>query len=247
MDSWAEGPLCGFDTETTGRDPMAARIVTASFVRCETGRDFQPVVTEWLVAVDEPIPVEATAIHSITTEFAQDNGLPLSKVVTEIKDQLLYAWSSGIPVTIQNALYDLTVLNHELVRCGLEPLVFTAGTAPILDPLVIDRAVDRYRRGKRTLTASCAHYGIPLTQAHTSSADAVAAVGVMRQIADQFPDVARVSLADLYRRQEVWHANWAANFQNYLRSCRAAEGASSEEIEAVVVDRSWPVRAGEPS
>ena len=35
--------------------------------------------------------------------------------------------------------------------------------APVIDPLVIDKAFDRYRRGKRTLTAVAAHYAVGST------------------------------------------------------------------------------------
>ena len=103
MGNWADGPLIGFDIESTSPHPNVARIVSASIVLSEQNQE--PVVTDWLVAVDEDIPAEATAVHSVTTEVARRDGKPLQDVLIEIRETLRQAWDDGIPVVIYNAPY----------------------------------------------------------------------------------------------------------------------------------------------
>lgn len=240
MTEWWRGQLAGFDTETGGPDPLDARLVTASVVFTEP--DQESVCTDWLVAVDDPIPAEATEIHKVTTEHAQQHGQPLETVVAEVSGLLGALWSDGCPLIVFNAPYDLTLLNQERSRCGAGPLTFTESSTPILDPLVIDRAMDKYRKGSRKLPAVCKHYGVTLDAAHTSAADSLAAVQVMRALVVAYPKLAQTSLQHLYRLQAVWYASWADNYQNYLRNKMASEDANSQEILDTVIDHSWPVR-----
>ena len=49
---------------------------------------------------------------------------------------------------------------------------------PVLDPRVLDKHIDPYRRGGRKLTDLCAHYKVALDGAHSADADAIAACRV---------------------------------------------------------------------
>ncbi|WP_406324419.1 exonuclease domain-containing protein [Streptomyces niveus] len=171
--TWHLGRMCGFDIESTGPDPLTARIVTACIVQC--GGD-QPVVSAtWLSDVDgQPIPDEAAAIHGITTERAQKEGAPLRDVVGELLAGLTQVIASGVPVVAMNARYDLTLLDREAERYGLDPL--PAG--PVIDPFVIDKHADKYRRGSRKLTALCEHYAVPIGDAHQADAASMAHLGL---------------------------------------------------------------------
>lgn len=152
MTAWYERTLFAYDCESTGVDVETARIVTASVIRITPDRVVYPY--SWLVDPGVDIPAEATAVHGITTERAREDGMDPRVAVGEIAQAIGGAWFDGHPVVIFNAPYDLTVLDRELRRHGWAPL--TPG--PVVDPLVIDKQVDRYRRGKRTLEAACAHY-----------------------------------------------------------------------------------------
>lgn len=132
--------------------------------------------------------------------------------------------------------FDLTLLAAELARYGLPSLADRLGgvaTGPVVDPLTIDRAVDRYRRGKRTLEAVCGVYGVRLEAAHDAGADALAAVQVARAIAARHPGVAALTPADLHAEQIRWHARWARDFQSYLRR---------QGTPDAVIDTAWPLR-----
>lgn len=245
LSNWWTGPLAGFDLETTGQDPLTARSVSVSVVIDEPGKD--PVVHDWLVAVEEQIPPEATEVHGITTERAQADGRPFAEVITEVTALLVAVWHQCVPVVVFNAPYDLTLLNAERSRFGARALKFDAAGTPLIDPLVIDRAVDRFRRGSRKLEAMAAHYGVVLERAHSSDADALAAVGVARALPVRWPRL-RVTPGSLFVSQRTWQQLWAENFESYRRGQLRQEGASEMEVNQVVIDRSWPVRVlGEPA
>jgi len=225
--TWADGPMLALDTETTGTDPETARIVTATTVRIQPGQP--PDITEWLVNPGIDIPAEATAVHGITTEKARTEGVNPATACLEILDHLHDAWNTNIPVVIMNASYDLTVLDRELRRHTDRTLNITGH---VIDPMVIDRATDKYRPGKRTLTDLCRHYRVTLDGAHTASGDALACARVAWRIAHDRPDIGALALADLHGRQVEWRRRWAVDFTAHLRKTGKAD----------VVDGSWPVR-----
>lgn len=222
---WADGPLLGFDLETTSPLPDEARIVTASVVAV---RDDIAVSTDWLADPGVEIPTEASEIHGVTTEHAREHGSPVDEITAEVAFRITEAWDNGWPVVIYNASYDLTVLHHELIRhCGSQGI---GEIGPVIDPLVIDKRVDRYRKGKRTLTAACGHYGIELTDAHTSGADALATLRVAWKLAKRYPKVGAMPLAKLLTAQAEWYRDQQLSFAHYLRG-KVAQGLRFEATE----------------
>ncbi|MEU3691741.1 3'-5' exonuclease [Streptomyces narbonensis] len=236
--AWHGEPLVGFDLETTGTDPLEARIVTASIVGFHGGRVVRQ--RDWLADPGIRIPEQASAIHGISSERAAAEGRPVREVADEIAETLTGYWNQGVPIVAYNASFDLTLLSAELRRHGLPSLserLGGAGIGPVVDPYTIDRAVDRYRRGKRTLEAVCGEYGVVLETAHEAASDALAAVRVAVAIAERHPEVAGMDPAELHERQIVWYRAWAENFQDFLRR--------KGDTEAVV-DPVWPLRGAVP-
>ena len=205
-----------FDLETTGVDVETSRIVSAH-VGVIDGSGTSIECLDWMADPGIDIPLGASAVHGITTERARAEGRPACEVVAEIVAALEQIFADGLAVTIYNAPYDLTLLNREAIRYGIKPLTTPA---PIVDPLVIDRAVDRYRKGKRTLEAAAAAYGVILSDAHDARADAVAAGRVAQAIATRYHAEFGADLAALHQLQIGWCAEQAANFQQYMRSTR---------------------------
>ncbi|MFG3282323.1 3'-5' exonuclease [Streptomyces sp. NPDC048111] len=237
--SWHLEPLVGFDLETTGTEPREARIVTAAIVEVHGAK----VVGRqgWLADPGIRIPAQASAVHGISSEHAAAQGRPAAEVADEVAEALAGHWRRGVPVVAYNAAFDLTLLAAELRRHQLPSLGDRLGGAPmgpVVDPYTIDRSVDRYRKGKRTLEAVCVEYGVVLEAAHDAAADALAAARVAVAIAERHPQVARLSLAELHDRQIQWYAEWAADFQQFLRNKGTADA---------VVDGSWPLRPLVPS
>lgn len=223
--------MVAFDLETTGPDPKQARIVTACVAVIDGSGAEAPSFRTWLVDPGTEIPAEAAAIHGITTEKARADGQPAADAVPDIALALFRAAGPDVPVVAYNASYDLTVLDRELSRNGAA--VRPSGDLAVIDPYVLDKHLDRYRRGSRKLTAACAHYGVRLDGAHDASFDAVAAARVAWRIARTFPAVAAMTLAELHELQVKARAEQAASLEDYLRR----QGKPDR------VDRCWPVCA----
>ncbi|MEP6482255.1 MAG: exonuclease domain-containing protein [Rhodoglobus sp.] len=234
MNNW--GQLGVFDLETTGIDVETARIVSACIA--VLAADGTVIARwDWLADPGIEIPDGAAAVHGITTERARAEGRPAHLVVAEITQALSVLFGLGIPLVVYNAPYDLTLLDRECRRHQLAPLTILT---PVIDPLVIDKAVDRYRKGKRTLEATADRYGVTLDDAHDAGSDAIAAGRVAQALGLAYPDELDISLPDLHGRQEVWYAEQAMSFQAYIRSAKGDEGYLAET--------EWPIRpAGAPS
>lgn len=171
-----------FDLETTGVDVESDRVVTAYVgVLDATGR--QIAARSWLADPGVPIPEGATAVHGITTGHARADGRPSLEVVAEVTAALRSLLEQNVPVVAYNAAFDFSLLAHEAARHRIVPLT---DPFPVIDPLVIDKAYDRYRRGRRTLEVVAAHYAVVLEGAHEASADAIAAGRVAQALARRF-------------------------------------------------------------
>lgn len=226
--SWAD-TLAVFDLETTGIDIDTCRIVTAHVGVIGPGGEVLEQ-REWLVDPGVEIPTAATLIHGVTTERARLEGLAAVQGVAEIIDALRDAAGRGLPIVAYNAAYDLSVLHREAERYGHEAF---RGPGYVVDPLVIDKAVDRFRRGKRTLTAACEHYGVELLAAHDAGADAIAAGRVAQAIARAFPELAACAVAELHTRQVGWCREQAESYQDWRRRNGEPEFTTSG---------AWPIR-----
>ena len=240
-DSWIRGPLLGFDTETTGVDPRRDRLVTAALVArgplTATGPRSQQVRT-WVADPGVTIPAAAAAIHGVSTERARAEGRAAPEVLEEVADALAAAMDAGTPVVAFNGSFDLTLMESELARHALPTVRERLGgdLGPVVDPLVLDRGVDRYRRGKRRLGDLCEVYGVSVDESlHTAEVDVIAALDVLEAMVHVYPELARLSLGEFVPFQASAHRRWAESFNAWLaRKSPGRPGA----------DPDWPLPAG---
>lgn len=227
--NWSEGPLLALDFETTGIDPFEARAITAAVCRIE-GLEATTIVSVMDAGVE--IPDEAAAIHGWTTErLRRDEWESPEVVIPIIRDFLTTAMDAEIPIVVFNARYDLTLLNAELVRIGEPALDYLR----VIDPFVIDKELDRYRRGKRTLTALCSHYKVNLDGAHDAGADAIAAARLAWRMGSSIPELGNMDPEDLHEAQIAWAHQQAVSFKAYLVTTFG---------EHRPIAGSWPVQLG---
>lgn len=228
LPSWAE-TLAVFDTETTGVDVDAARIVTASIAVL----DSSGAVTErhdWVIDPLIEIPAAAAAVHGITTEIARETGMQPHVGIEQMHGVLRNLFDRGLAVTAYNAPYDFSILAREAKRYSLSPI---EAPYPVIDPMIIDKQLDRYRRGKRTLTATIEHYGISIGQAHDAGEDAIAAGRLAQKLAAQFVNELPSDVEELFNLQRRWAAEQASSFQEWMRKNNKPD---------FVADGDWPIR-----
>ena len=231
MNSW--GRIVAFDLETTGVDVDSSRIVSACVAVLD---DAGEVVArwDWLADPGIEIPEGASRVHGITTERARAEGRPAAQVVAEIAQALRVSFDLGMPVVVYNAPYDLSLLDRECRRHGVPVL---ENLFPVIDPLVMDKAVDRYRKGKRTLEVTADRYGIDLSDAHDAGSDAIAAGLVAQALARAYPEELALDARELHHLQRDWYRDQAERFQDYVRTTKGdAQFVASQE---------WPLRTSE--
>ena len=215
--------MLSFDLETTSANPREARVVTSALVRIDDG-----VVdaNETLADPGIDIPEEAAKVHGITTEKARAEGRDHDEVVHETVEAIKRGWEDGLTLVVFNAPYDLTVLRNLTGD-------FTV-TGPVFDPLVVDRAKDRYRKGPRNLTAMCEHYGVRIDNAHEATADAFAAARVAwMQVRKAYPDLAEMESGDLMEWQAVEYFRMQTDRKKYFE----ANGRDASGVLAA-----WPMQ-----
>ena len=140
------------DTETTGFDPEEGhRLVEIGCVELEnhipTGRVFQAYLNP-----QRDVPVEASRVHGLTTEFLKDKPLFTEKV-----GDFLDFIADGTLV-IHNAEFDMKFLNFELKEAGFKPLQM----ARVIDTLPIARTI--FPGQPASLDALCRRFKIDLTE-----------------------------------------------------------------------------------
>ncbi len=218
--NWLDGTLVGFDTETTGVNTREDRIVTAAVMtRGAAGH----VERTWLINPGIEIPERATAVHGITTERARAEGAAPQVALDEIATALTDALAQGTPVVAFNASYDLSIIEVELRRHGLRTLtdrLGQAGVRPIIDPLVLDRHLDKWRKGKRTLADMCREYAVDVDAngLHAADADVDATLDLLVAMSRRYPSVREVAPDALHDLQIDAHRRWAESFRAYLVS-----------------------------
>ncbi|AGS34647.1 DNA polymerase III subunit epsilon [Corynebacterium maris DSM 45190] len=215
--------MLSFDLETTSANPMEARIVTSALVTID-GSSSDPY--EMLADPGVEIPEEAAKIHGITTEKARAEGRPHDDVLAETVRRIKEGWEKGLTLVVYNASYDLTILRQLTGD-------FTV-TGPVFDPYVIDKAKDRYRKGKRTLTDVSAFYGVSLDNAHEATADALAAARVAwKQVNKAFPELKTMNTDELMEFQAVSYYEMQVDLKKYLDS----RGRDTSDLNT-----SWPMQ-----
>jgi len=105
----------------------------------------------------------------------------------------------------------------------------------VIDPFVLDKKLDKWRKGPRTLTATCAHYNVRLDCAHDATQDALAAASIARRMAFLWPGELQIELPGLHNKQVLWHHEAAAEFQSYLQNKKGEADA--------FVQGDWPVQS----
>lgn len=220
-----------FDLETTGIDVTADRIVTAHVGLLDAaGRVIR--ARDWLADPGVDIPEGASAIHGISTAHARAKGRPAAEVVSEVVEAVRALLDAGIPIVAYNAPFDFSLLKYEALRHDIPPI---HEPSPVIDPLVVDKAYDRWRKGKRTLEVVAAHYAVRLDAAHEASADAVAAGRVAQALAERFAPWLPDTVHELHTRQIGWARAQAESLTEYF--IRIGRLDADEQL-----DGRWPIR-----
>lgn len=212
--AWVSRPLLTLDTESTGVNPFEARIVEIGAAVILPDRT---VTHTWATIVDPgiAIPDEPAAIHGITTERAQAEGVAPVEALNQLAGLLHDPDLRGGPVCMFNAAYDWPLICTEAARHHVDlPPVH------IVDPMVLDKHLTPRRSGKgsRKLTAVAELFGVDFTgAAHGALADCIAAGQLLRVFIDRYPQIAAMTLVELQVAQARWQHDQVVSLEEFFR------------------------------
>ena len=231
---WYEGPLAVFDVETTGRDPATARIIQAAFAIVSPEGELLPGSYKSYLELPPGVEMAPDAIeaHGITPEILASEGDTPEFVLADIYDRFRYTAMTGMPLLIYNTPYDWPLVKAEWRRYDFVRMPGWRGlpSPSFLDPLLLDRHFNKYRKGGRKLGTLAEVYGVPLENAHDAFEDCLATAGVARAIVARFPEIRGMTL----RKLQSWQADafdvWKRDMNSYFR----------RKGNPTVITESWP-------
>jgi DNA polymerase-3 subunit epsilon len=171
----------------------------------------------WLINPGIEIPLEATAVHGISTETAQEKGISVHQACDELWTELYHGEMGNLasledtPVCVYNAAFDIPII----VRESLWNI--NAGNWLILDPMILDKHYDTYRPGKRTLTATSAAYGLGVRNAHRAIGDVISTISLMRAIGKKYPQLAQKPLLEIQSITRDAYHEQMSQFMSYRK------------------------------
>jgi DNA polymerase-3 subunit epsilon len=223
-----------FDLETTGTDLAHDQPVSyALYFNDPNGARSE----HQLVKPTVPIAEEAIAVHGITQADVDERGLELATALRTLGNTLVRASREGRILVGMNVSFDLTILDQQLYTYFGKGLIDAGWNGPIFDTIVMDRQLDRFRKGKRTLTALCDEYGVVFENAHDALADSKACLDVAEAICERYPELEELPNSELLSMQTKAYLEWASGFNDY----RIRNGQ-----DPITLYETWPVLLGPP-
>lgn len=215
---WLDPGFLAFDTETTGTDTGADRIVTAALVHFHHGEPISE--REWLMKLDVPIPPRSTEVHGITDEYSREHGQDERLALTEIHQHIT---TSGLPIVAFNSTFDIAMLNANLERHQIAPI----RNIPVICPYVLDRRFDKYVKGsnQRRLMPTIERYGLHFEEDawHGAAADAAITGRLFLAQMDKYDALRDYEPEALSADIDTWRDEQEAEFQAWLAR-KKAEG-----------------------
>lgn len=261
-ESWHLGRMAALDFEASDKDPETARIVTCALIGVGGGEPVEtktwllnPGIKQEPGAIAvHGISDEHAAEHGMA---AADGVREIAESVAKVIAAGIPLCGHNLGGFDLNLL-DREIRRHGQV--GLEEFCGQPLTR-LIDTMVIDRYTAPFRRrvsetqGPYQLRTTAETYGLKWDEdeAHDAEFDAMQSARVAWLMGDiahrepaarpawvrgrrdggvKFNHLAGVTLEELFVRQAEWHAQWAADFEAYLR--KSDESAS--------IDRHWPLK-----
>lgn len=237
--------LIVLDCETSGVNVAEDRIITCA-IRVT---DDKELVTQQLWVIDPgiEIPKEASEIHGMTTEWVQENGRKdVNVAIHEIYDTLRY-YSGEYVIAGYNHAFDLAMLEAEVHR-HTDMISFKSSLDTLfLDPLILDRKLDKYRKGSRKLIDVAKHYGVEVDE--NKLHDALYDVEITEKLIPKVlnmawkktkPDRPEMNpenfISWLQDKQGEWKKEWAEGLTKYF----AREGKTEDDGSPIIVEGRFP-------
>lgn len=226
------------DTETSGTDIENDRIITC-YAMIQNIKGEVEWEHNWIIDPGVEIPTGASDVHGMTTEWVQENGRKdVKAAIQEIYAKLKEMVEQGVPIVAFNLPFDAGLIDREVRRHGNpHGLDGLAEKAIFFDPFVADKALDKFRKGKRKLVNVAEHYGIEVDESKTHAADYdVYLTGKVTWRILQTK--INKPLKDIQKDLIAWKLEQATSLQDYFER----SGTTNDDGTKIVIDGSFPYK-----
>ncbi len=161
--------FCALDCETTGLNPLIARIVSIGIIRFTLDRVVDTFYT--LINPLKPIPPHVTKLHGITSDMVQK-----APTITEIFETI-ESYTKNSYCVIHNPRFDLAFIDSAFHQHNKEtPEIRAFDTVHLARKTF--KKLDSYNLGNL-----CKHFGIPITP-HNALSDAEGSMEIFKRVID---------------------------------------------------------------
>ena len=163
-------PLLSLDTETTGLDPQADRVISLAAAPLLQTRLYLHQATNFLINPGRPIPPQTTAIHGIADRHVAD--LPLFVDHLAQVEALL----TGYVLLGHNIIFDALILQREIAR-----LRHDWAAPPLLDTMLLYATVQPEARSFG-MDQAARRLRVSLAGRHTALGDVLIALDLFYRL-----------------------------------------------------------------
>lgn len=199
--SLADGdlPFFAFDTETTGKSPQTAHIITYGI--SDGPGDNCGLLLDLPESV-KSLDADNVKVHGFTLERIRAEGEARKESLRALYAALQERIDRGLAIAGHNVAYDLTLLQRELERIGVTDSHQTISSWPVIDTMVLIRDFVNFDISTR-LFPMAQMLGVPedvLRDAHTAEADAEVSAHTLLQAARYLPHITASTAEQLLER-----------------------------------------------
>ena len=175
----------------------------------------RPVAAQELIWQQPHEEVDKTAhIHRITPALSEQGIRPIAAaMMLRLFLQSARRQFRSAPLVLFNAPYDISMLSVQNAKLGEVLTGFN-----IVDPMIIDRELDRYRKGRRNQSALARHYDCATEEELSAAHDAAVDCRILARIAVNVVEKFRLTEANpdtLHSKQSEWYARQRDSFASY--------------------------------
>lgn len=207
-----------FDTETSGlKFEEGARILSCSAYTYPVKDESRLVKHTWTLNWGIDIPEEASKVNGLTREYLEKHGrTDTTQALREMYDVIFGAYT----IVAYNLPFDMSMLHSHWKEYSkfYREYVEKSRRKQFVDPLVIDKALDPFRKGKRTLMATAKHYGVKVDEdkLHDASYDVEVLMDVYKAVVNRYVAMGH-DMSVIKSFQTTHKASQARGLQSYFR------------------------------
>lgn len=222
-----------WDTETSGINVENDEVLTC-FMRDSAGKEYS-----WILDHGIDIPVGAAEVHGMDRAWLAEHGRKdVAVALQEIVSTLETYVDDGFVLVGYNVAFDFQILKNSASRHNIW---FLPEHTRVIDPHILDKHVDPYRKGGRKLVDVARHYGVDVdeTKLHEARYDVLLTEQLIRPVLNEVwrkeKPLQGLTKTEIVDKLQVMQAKWKIQQAESLQAYFDKTGKRNEDGSKIVV------------